>query len=119
MRPDILHKRAAEAKEKRALERRQQHAFNLGVLQRAAVDQSVLTADPRWNAYLQQVAALNAADQRQLDDLQARIDSAEYLSPEQAQTAAFTRRLLLARIHTRNECLEIPKRIQGAARSAQ
>lgn len=109
MRRDVLRKQM--------LEQRTLHAetrsidYKLMQLRRAAVDATKLTESGEWNAYLQQIAALNEADEEALLGQRTASETGIYMDADQCQRIEFERALLRAKIQARNECIEIPKKI--------
>lgn len=118
MRKDVLARQAydaaQEARESRAVAA--QYAHN--VMRRATLDAEKLTRSATWNAYLEQVEALNEDDCKQLESLQAELEAPEFRNAEKCQETQFKCALLIARVQARNECIDIPKRLQGPAREA-
>jgi hypothetical protein len=113
MRRDVLRKRILESKassvDARDLD------YKLKQLRRAAVDAEKLTQSEEWDAYLQQIAALNEADQQALMGHRTASETGIYMDADQCQRIEFERALLRAKIQARNECIEIPKTIiQGS-----
>jgi hypothetical protein len=118
VRRDTLRAELENSLRERVAAKRTQRDVNLRVLQRAAVDATKLTESEEWDIYLQQVQALNEQDVNLLLCLPTASDLQVYQTAEECQRNEFERALLRARIHARNECIEIPKRIlQGAAES--
>ena len=114
MRRDILRNRILEGK----VEQDQTRTidYKLRQLRRAAVDAEKLTSSQEWNAYLQQVAALNEADTSALEGLRTSSDNGLFMSAEECQKTEFERALLRAKIQARNECIEVPNKIlQGSS----
>lgn len=109
MRRDILRQRLLEGVDLRAQSRDVE--YKLRQLRRAAVDAEKLTQSEEWNAYLQQVAALNEADRVALEGHRTASETGIYMDADQCQRIEFERALLRAKIQARDECIEIPKAI--------
>lgn len=115
MRLDALQKHAQEQGDKFEAKRAVDMDYARGVLARARVDAQHLVDSPVWNAYLEMIEAINENDCRRLEGLQAVLEDPGYRTAEECQKTQFDCAILIARIQARNECIEIPKRIQGAA----
>ena len=114
MRRDVIRKKLEDARKSSHVEHNVE--YKLRQLRRAEVDARNLTQSPEWDVYLQQVAALNEADEQALHGLRGSSDTGIYMSPEQCHQLEFERAMLRAKIQARNECVEIPKTIlQGSA----
>lgn len=117
MRLDNLRQKIAKREAARAWDRKQaRHLESVrGMLERAAVDSRHLTDTPEWDAYLQRIEVLNERDCKLLEELQAVLEDPFYMTAEQCQKNHFQIAVLIAAIRARNECIEIPKQLQGAA----
>lgn len=90
--------------------------YKIRQLQRAQVDAVQLTQSPLWDGYLQQIAALNEADEEAFRGVVGPSELGSYMSAEQCQKLEFERAVLRAKIQARNECIQIPRRIlQGTS----
>jgi hypothetical protein len=111
MRRDAVRKRAIDNREKSRLAREVDVEYARRVIARARVDASRLTRSALWNVYLEQLEALNEVDCKELEALQAELESPNYRSAEEAQKTQFACQILLAQIKARNECIALPQRI--------
>lgn len=116
MRYDAVRSAQLSFAEARKRERRIDIEYQQKVIRRAEVDAEKLTDSPLWNAYLEMIEAVNEDDAKELEGLQAALESPEFRTAEQCQALQFKCQLLIARIQARDECIAIPKRIQGSAR---
>jgi hypothetical protein len=115
VRRDTLRQEIAARLAQKSWDRKRDREFATRIMERAQVDAKRLTDSPEWNIYLQQVEALNERDCKALEALQSALETPTYMTADACQRLQFDCAVLIARIQARNECIDIPKRIQGAA----
>jgi hypothetical protein len=105
--------------EKRRVRQVKESARELRQMAQAGTAAEQLTAEPRWNLFLQTVKALDEPDQQALEQVEAAILSPTTVAQETLVTLKISHALLRGRLQARAEVLDIPKKLVEDGRNAR